>query len=238
MNRKELEEILEKNSDPGFREFNLKITPYSGKMYGVRMPVIRSIAKDIAKGDWRAFMEEESGSFEQSMIRALLVATAEMDGQERLERLSGFIPEVDNWAVCDLLCGSFRIDSEDTYSELWHMCTGLLYTGKEFPMRVGAVMMLNHFIDGRHADDVIGLMCTVPGSGYYYDMAAAWALSYCYIAYPEKTEDRMFRECASMTILRMAVRKIRESYRVGSADKERVKGKLKDIAARSRRSRP
>lgn len=47
----EIDRILEESSDPEYKEFNSRIVPYEGKMYGVRMPALRSIAKDVIKGD-------------------------------------------------------------------------------------------------------------------------------------------------------------------------------------------
>ncbi len=53
----DLNRILEENSDPKYRDFNAGLVPYEGRMYGVRMPVLRTIAKTIMKGDWRSFLE-------------------------------------------------------------------------------------------------------------------------------------------------------------------------------------
>lgn len=227
----DLDILLEESSDPGYRDFNARLIPYNGKMYGVRLPVLRKIAKTIMKGDWHSFMEEPSGSFEQSMIRALIIGSAKMGSDERLDRLLEFIPEVDNWAVCDTLCGGFIVDSEESAVKLWHICIELLGTGKEFPMRVGAVMMLSHFIDDHHIEDVLNAICRTASSGYYYDMGAAWALSYCYISYPEITEKILFSGCASMELMGLTVKKVRESRRVDAEDKERLKGRLAELRA-------
>ena len=43
----------------------------------------------------------------------------------------------------------------------------------------------------------------------------------------------MFSICASNEILRMTVRKIRDSFRVSAADKERLKERFKGFKARS-----
>ncbi len=167
------------------------------------------------------------------MIRAFVIGSAKMGPDERLDRLAGFIPEIDNWAVCDAVCGAYTVGSDEAGNKLWHMCTELLGTGEEFPMRVGAVMMLSHFIDDRHIADVVGILCRTESSGYYYDMGAAWALSYCYISYPELTEKALFSGCASVGLVGLTVRKIRESLRVDAVDKERLKKKLAELRARS-----
>ena len=57
----EIDRILEERSDPEYKEFNSRIVPYEGKMYGVRMPALRSIAKDVIKGDSRLLQEEHTG---------------------------------------------------------------------------------------------------------------------------------------------------------------------------------
>ena len=57
-------------------------------------------------------------------------------------------------------------------------------------------------------------------------MAAAWALSVCYVKFPKKTECILEREALDEEIRRKAVQKIRESLRVTKEEKERLKQKF------------
>ena len=94
-------------------------------------------------------------------------------------------------------------------------------------------MMLTHFIDDEHVDRVNDILVSCPRCGYYLDMGVAWALSMCYVKFPERTEKVLFDGRLENEVLRMTVRKICESYRADAADKERLKACLKDITRRS-----
>jgi 3-methyladenine DNA glycosylase AlkD len=224
--RRELDRLLAEKADPVYREFTAKVIPGSKKILGVRTPDLRKISKSIMKEDWRKFLEMPSTNYEQDLLRALVTAEAPMDGSERIERTEALIPDIDNWAVCDALCGSWKLDSEETKEDLWHMSTELLGTGEEFPMRVGAVMMLSHFIDGEHIAGVLRYMTETPGSSYYYNMGAGWCLSYCYFSFPELTEKAIFSDTIDPEVRKLAVRKIRESRQVSAEDKERLRKRL------------
>ena len=91
-------------------------------------------------------------------------------------------------------------------------------------MRFAAVMMLCHFVDEEHVDRVISELDSAKNDAYYYMMAKAWALSVCFVRFPERTMDYLEKGTLDETTLRMTVRKIRESYRVSDDLKKRVKG--------------
>lgn len=51
---------LESLAEPDFRAFMAKLTPNvpKEKMLGVRIPKLRKLAKELAKTDWRTYLEE------------------------------------------------------------------------------------------------------------------------------------------------------------------------------------
>lgn len=230
MRKKELYAFFEENADPKYREFNGRLVPGHGKMYGVRVPVLRKKGREICKGDWRSFLEIGSECYEHTVLRAIVIASADMSGEERLSLTEGFLPEIDNWACCDLFCGDWRIDSEETRGRLWDYCLGLIETGEGFPMRVCAVMMLAHFVDDGHIDGILGTLTSHDSPERPYRMGAAWALSVCYVRYPEKTEEAAFSGSLPLETLRMTVGKIRDSYRVPAEDKARLKARLGSLS--------
>jgi len=217
-------EELEKNSDPSYLEFNSKIVPTSYNMYGVRMPTIRDLAKKICKEDWRAFLKEDWNSQEECMIRALVIANAKMDTNERLEHTRAYIPEIDNWALCDIFCGDWKVKKTER-GQLWELCIELINTNREFEMRVSVIMMLAHFLDIEYIDDVLAILEKYDHEGYYYRMGAAWTLSYCFIKFPAKTESVLFSEKLNKDTRNKAVQKISDSYRVDKGEKQRLKTK-------------
>ncbi len=217
--------ILESSGDEKYREFHKSLVPGIGKFYGVRMPVLREITKNIVKEDWRSFLEEKGDCFEWTMIRGLVIATAKMETSERLELTEMFIPEITNWSLCDAFCGSWKIDKNDSEG-LWNLSVKLMNSDEEFPMRIGTVMMLNHFLTDEHIDEVLSLNVEKYHPGYYYRMGAAWTLSFCFIKYPEKTEVALFREELDIDIRKKAVRKVCDSFRVDDHVKVLLKDRL------------
>jgi len=217
------------NADKKNSEFQARVVPGADKILGVRTPVLREISKEICKDDWRAFLNEPVIFFEDRMLRALVIATAKMEFDERLGLAKMFIPEINNWAVCDIFCCEWNVKKGSDKGKLWEYCLELIEADDEFRMRVSAVMMLYHFLDDEHIDDVLRLLTTKYHPGYYYRMGAAWALSFSYIKYPEKTEVMLFRDTLDKNIRNKAVQKISDSYRVSREDKERLKLKKKAL---------
>ena len=93
-------------------------------------------------------------------------------------------------------------------------------------MRFAAVGMMQ-YLDDDHIDSVLRLLGEAKHDGYYLKMGVAWAISYCYVAYPEKTM-AFLRDCPlDDATYRMALRKIVESYRVSDDDKAVIRSMRK-----------
>ncbi len=213
---------LQEESDAKYREFNSIIIKSGKPVVGVRIPALREIASGMMNGDWRSYLSEEASVLEEDIVAALIIANAEMPQKERLELTKEFVPSIDNWAVCDILCGDWKT-SPETRSELWDYCGEMMSSGEEFKMRFGAVMMLTKFLDDEHIDGILGRLSSFSNEGYYYKMGAAWALSYCYLKYQEKTEELLGSGRLGKEIQNLTVRKVRESRRADGAMRERVR---------------
>ena len=230
MTPEEFNGLMEENSDSKFHDFTVRILNTPLDVIGVRIPVLRSVAKSIIKEDWDGFLAQPTMSYEHCLVKALVLATAKMDGKERLERTKTFIPEIRDWSVCDTFCGAWK--QKGIEDALWDYCVSLLGTGEEFPMRVGAVMMMDKFIDDGYIDRMLELLTAERAStGYYWDMGCAWALSFCYIRYPDKTEEELFSGRLTPEILRMTVYKIRDSFRVPDERKKALKERYQAFRA-------
>ena len=86
-------------------------------------------------------------------------------------------------------------------------------------------IFLEYFIvkEGYMWDRVLEILGKVHHEGYYVKMAAAWAVSVCYVKFPEKTEVFLRKNLLDDFTHNKAIQKIRESYRVSKEDKERLK---------------
>ena len=96
-------------------------------------------------------------------------------------------------------------------------------SGKEYEIRFALVAMLDYFINEEYIDQVLEILGQVRHEGYYVKMAAAWAVSICYVKFPEKTEGFLKKDLLDDFTHNKSIQKIRESYRVSKEDKERLK---------------
>jgi 3-methyladenine DNA glycosylase AlkD len=218
----DVQKVLRENADQKYKSFQGKIVRGESEVLGVTMPVLKDLAKKICEDEWQAFLKEPAVSYEDHMLRALVIATAKMEFDERLERARDFIPEIDNWAVCDAFCSMWKMKKLDN-EKFWKFCLQLYDSEEEFKMRVAAVMMMYHFMDDWHIDEMLWQYTTRYHSGYYYKMGAAWAISTCFIKYPEKTEKVLFVDSLDKEIRNKSIQKINESFRVSEDAKERLK---------------
>ena len=173
-------------------------------------------------------MKEPPSSYEENILQALVISNAKMDTDERLAFTKEFVPKINNWAVCDIFCGDWKVTSSEK-NKLWDYCLELIKTGEEFPMRVSAVMMLGHFLEDDYIDTVLSILSSAYHEGYYFKMGSAWTLSYCFIKYPDKTEPFLFLPSLDKEIRNKAVQKICDSYRVDEETKTKLKEKKAHI---------
>lgn len=221
-------EHIRKNADEKYNEFNRKLVPGIGVSYGVRVPNLRKIAKLISDDDWKIFLDSEPSCFEEIMLQGLVINIADMPPATRMSYIRNFVPMINNWAVCDAFCVRRRIH-KDEKTPLWELCLEEIESGEEFRMRFAVVMMMSNYLCKEHVDTILELTTTRNHEGYYYKMAVAWCISFCYIEFPEKTEHLIFERLDQET-MSMTVRKICDSYRVKKKDKDRLKRKKEELS--------
>ena len=76
MKQAELDCWLAAEAEPSFRAFSERIIPRQLPLLGVRVPKLRQLAKQLARGDWQTFLALEPRSFEQTMLDALVLTAA------------------------------------------------------------------------------------------------------------------------------------------------------------------
>ena len=204
--------------------FAKSLIPGDHVLIGARLPDMRELAKRIAKSDWRGYLGQwRPRYFEDYMLRGMVIGYVKVDLDERLELYRGFIPLIDNWSVCDSFCSTWKPKASEK-ERVWDFIVPYLHTDDEFRMRFAAVMMMDHFIDDDHIERIISELDSVDNEGYYFRMGKSWALSVCFVKYPDMTMDYLENCDMDAETMRMTVRKIRDSYRVTDEMKERVRG--------------
>ncbi len=214
-------------SDEKYRRFNEALIPGAqNTSYGVRVPHMRGIAKEIAGGaDWRGFLSiaKNDGAYEAKMISGMIIAYAKCGLEERLQYLKDYIPRIDNWAVCDTVCASMKWIAKER-GRLYDFLLPYLSSTGEFELRFAIVSLMDYFLIDEYIDEVLQWYGDIRHDGYYVKMAIAWGLSVCFIKYRDKTLGFLNTRRIDVFTYNKAIQKMLESYRVSDSDKTMLRG--------------
>lgn len=226
MTNEEIKKHLQENADPQYKEFHRKLIPTVQDFIGVRMPVMKKLAKEIAKGDWRTYLQQGSAdTYEEKMVRAIVIGNVKTDFEEIIPHIKEFVPLIDNWAVCDCFCASLK-HTKKYKPRMWEFLNSYRTSNKEFELRCMVIMMMDYYLDDEYLDRVIKIYDEIRSEDYYVRMGIAWGLSFCFIKHRDKTLEYFKNNSLDKWTLNRAIQKTRESYRVSPEDKDLI-NKLK-----------
>lgn len=209
--------------DEDYRKFHSSLCPGTNNMIGVRVPVLRGLAKDLAKQNWRTYLQNAKDDYyEEVMLQGMVIGLAKMELSERLEYVKQFVPKIDNWAVCDVTCAGFKFTKKYP-SEVWKFLKPYLESNQEFEIRFGVVMLLDFYITQEYIEEVLAILNKIHHEGYYVKMAVAWAISIAYIKFPKETFQLLQNNELDTFTYNKALQKIIESYRVTQEDKKKFR---------------
>lgn len=212
-------EELFKNQDLEYKAFHSKLIPNVSpdRIIGVRVPVMRKIAKQAAAEN----AEISDYYYDEIMVKGLAAGFRKCSIEEHLTQLKAFIPLIDNWAVCDCCCSSFKF-TEKNREEVWKFIQPYL-TGSEYEVRFAVVMIMDYFLTDEYIDRSLDILCSVKSEYYYVNMAVAWAVSSAYVKYKKKTLPLLEGKVLPVWVHNKAIQKICDSYRVDKAEKDYLK---------------
>ena len=221
-----LETRLRALGDEKYRQFNEALIPGKENLsYGVRVPQLRAVGRELCRGDWRAFLDSDavrhSRSHEIVTLAGLVTAGAKCELEERLRRTAAFIPRVDNWATNDIVCATYRIRPAERVAWLSFL-QPYLVCGEEFGERFAVILLMDQFLTDETYPAVLDACAAARCPGYYTKMAVAWALCTAFCKYRDAAWDFLSgTRGASLDdwTFNKAIQKCRESYRVSEADK-------------------
>lgn len=211
--------------DENYGAFHRKLCPGLENIIGIRMPQIRTYAKEIYKsGGYMSYLNAPLLDYaEEKMLFGYVLALPKLSLQARLPYIKTYVNSIDSWAVCDSPTMSFKFIQKDR-DAFFPVIESCLASGREYVVRFAVVALLAHYINDDYIDSVLSIIENIRHDGYYVKMAAAWALSVCYVKYPDKTEAFILKDHLDDFTHNKAIQKICESFRVDKDTKERLKG--------------
>lgn len=230
--RQELLEIAEED----YKKFSGSLIPGEERILGIRIPKLREMAKSIAKENWEEYLDEyeqyrmreqkdgmieQDSYFEEDMLFGMVIGYAKMGIEERMRQLQRFLPIISNWSVCDCCCTTYKFMKKDQ-KQWYEFLKEELTSGEEFRIRFALVAFLGHFVNEEYVGQILKDCEAMKHPGYYAKMAAAWAVSVCFVKFPEKTEIFLKDNQMDDWVQNKSIQKIRESYRVQKEKKEEL----------------
>lgn len=248
--RKEIRERLLTMAEKDYQKFSVALVPGVENMLGIRLPQLRTVAKEIAKSDWKTAIAEEDYYFEERMLHGMVLSYASKDMDEMLPYIEAFIPLVDNWSICDSVFMGMDIFQKDR-ERGWKFIEPYLKSHKEFEVRVALIIMMQHLLkcDGKgkkiarlrtvemsdvrnsgeekglYIDRVLAEVDKVDTTDYYASMAASWLIAEAFCCYPHCTYEYLKKNHLDDRTYNKGIQKIIES-RIPT---DEVKGLLREM---------
>ena len=206
-------------ADEAYRQFQIPLMPTVApeRVIGVRTPVLRELAKELAgTPEAEMFLRELPHTYyEENNLHAFLVEHIK-DYDTCMVAIDAFLPYVDNWSTCD---GWSPKVLKKHPKALLDKIREWITSDHPFTVRYGIGMLQRYFLDDLFKPEYVEWVATVDREEYYVKMMVAWyfatALAKQYeAALPYIREYRL-----SEWIHNKAIQKATESFRVSAEHK-------------------
>ncbi|MDR2807274.1 MAG: DNA alkylation repair protein [Puniceicoccales bacterium] len=199
--------------DPNYRQFIQKLFPGVSNILGVRLPHLKKMAQCIAKTNGEDYLKDAADdSLEEVILQGLVIGYVTIDIKQRLHWIKNFVCKINHWGICDTFCRALKFKSEDKVV-VWNFLQPFLCDHRPYFLRF-AIVMLFKFIDDEHIDAIFSIVSKVHHEHRYVKLAIAWLISECCVHFPEKTLIFLESEPLDLWTQRIAIRKIKASFRI------------------------
>ena len=152
----------------------------------------------------------------------MVIGLVKTDIAQRFELIKDFLPKIKNWSVCDCFCCGLKF-TKDNRKEVLEFLKPYIKSENEYEVRFAAVILLDYFVNEEYIDTTLALLNEFTHEAYYAKMAVAWAISICYINYPDKTFEFLKRTKISPWVFNKSIQKITESIKIGKNLKDKAR---------------
>lgn len=224
----------EKFKDEKYLERHKKIISIDlEEIIGIKIPVLKKIAKEIAKGDFEKFLKEKRNNiYEEKLIRGLVIGFVKKDYEQLEKYIKDFFEnDVDSWSVCDTSVANLKIVKKNR-EKYFKLMSEYLDSKNPWKIRVALVSFIAYYNDKEYIDKLIEISKKVKNDHYYVKMALAWLISQMFVKNREKTLKFLTEEKDLLDpwTYNKSLQKIRESLQVSKKDKILMKKLKKNVS--------
>ncbi len=215
--KKEFLKYLETYKNEDKIDWSKRLLNTKMSVLAIRTADIKSIAKEIDKGNYFSFLDLEIYDYYESMAISGFLITGIKDFETKKAYLDKYIERIDNWASCDLLSFNFKGD-EDKYYQL---AINYVSNKKPFIRRVGLNILFKLITNDYYLNQIYKVMNSLyDETDYYVNMMNAWLFCECFIKRREETIKFLKTHQLNKFTINKGISKCHDSYRVSKEDKE------------------
>lgn len=226
LNKNSIKNDLISLIDEKYKEFHSNLCPGINNILGIRVPVLRNYAKQLAKNysleELLANIDDEY--YEEVMLKGMIIGlTKNIEWEELEKHIREFVPKIDNWAICDTFCAGLKI-TKKYKKAMWKLIQEILKSSNEFEIRFAVVMILDYYIDEEYLEKNFEIFNQIKNDEYYVKMAIAWAISICFIKFYNETYSYLMNnKSLDNWTYNKAIQKAIESYRIIDKQKDELR---------------
>ena len=218
-----IQEKLFQLQDLGYRDFHSKLMPTvcKDKIIGVRVPVLRKLAKELNKSELKAdFLNTLPHKYyEEDNLHAFLIEQIK-DYDECIFALDKFLLFVDNWATCDMMTPKvLGTNTEKLYEKIEEWAKSEHVYTVRFAIVTLMKFFMNEHLDKKH----LNLLLSIKSDEYYINMAIAWYLATALASRWDIVIPYIEKQKFNKWVHNKAIQKAVESYRITKEQKEYLK---------------
>lgn len=210
-------------ADEDYRQFQIPLMPTvdPDTVIGVRTPVLRKLAKELAgTAEAEVFLRTlPHVYYEENNLHAFLVEQIK-DYDTCIAAIDSFLPYVDNWSTCD---GWSPKVLKKHPERLLCKIQEWMASAHPYTVRYGIGMLQRHYLDARFCTDYLDWVASVNREEYYVRMMVAWYFATALAKQYEATLPYIREHRLSDWTHNKAIQKAVESYRVSDAHKAQLK---------------
>lgn len=218
-----IEEKLFSMQDEEYKKFGSSLLPTveNEKIIGIRTPILRKYAAEIAKTPLAAeFLSVLPHKYyEENNLHAFLLEKIK-DYDEAVREMDRFLPYVDNWATCDSMAPKIFAKNTD---KLLEKIKEWIYSDQTYTVRYGIGMLMRYYLDERFLPEYADMVASVKSEEYYVNMMIAWYFATALAKQYEVAVQYLEKGALSTWIHNKTIQKACESYRVSDDKKQYLK---------------
>lgn len=216
-------EELKTLAQEDYKAFNNKIIPTQQTTLGVRLPILRKIAKRIVQENPTSFIQlDKQNIYEMIMLEGMVLSYMDQPFNALLPLIEKFLAKADNWAQIDSTVCNFKNIAQEK-EDVLIVVQKWLQSDQEFFVRAGLVILLAHYVEKDSLKMIFELCQKIQHTGYYVSMGNAWLLSTCMAKSPNESIIFFQNNELDNKTHNRALQKCCKSFRVSQKHKELLK---------------